>query len=225
MSRSRNRPKHALYGITSGGNAFASSLASGIGGLARQPLQGAEREGAAGFVKGVGKGLLGLATKPAIGAFDLASNMAEGVKNTTTVFDQEGLDRVRLTRFIGTDGIVRPYSQREALGQFWLKQVDNGKYFNEEYIAHLELPREDMVVMVTYSRILLIRSRRLTSEWDVPLKDVQTIAKERTGLSIILRGGANGPFIPVGEESGRAFLSRMVAVAVEEFNRRFRGLE
>ena len=87
-------------------------------GLARQPMQGAEKEGAAGFVKGMGKGLLGLATKPAIGAFDLASNMAEGVKNTTTVFDQEGLDRVRLARFIGLDGIVRPYSQREALGQF-----------------------------------------------------------------------------------------------------------
>lgn len=74
MSKSRNRPKHALYGVTSGGNAFAASLASGIGGLARHPLQGAEKEGLQGFVKGVGKGFLGLATKPAIGAFDLASS-------------------------------------------------------------------------------------------------------------------------------------------------------
>lgn len=74
MSKSRNRPKHALYGITAGGNAFATSLASGIGGLARHPLQGAEKEGALGFFKGVGKGVLGLATKPAIGAFDLASS-------------------------------------------------------------------------------------------------------------------------------------------------------
>lgn len=75
MSKSRNRPKHALYGITAGGNAFANSLASGIGGLARHPLQGAEKEGLQGFFKGVGKGVLGLATKPAIGAFDLASSM------------------------------------------------------------------------------------------------------------------------------------------------------
>lgn len=75
MSKSRNRPKHALYGITAGGNAFANSLASGIGGLARHPLQGAEKEGIQGFFKGVGKGVLGLATKPAIGAFDLASSM------------------------------------------------------------------------------------------------------------------------------------------------------
>lgn len=218
MSRSRNRPKHALYGITSGGNAFASSLASGIGGLARHPLQGAEKEGAAGFVKGVGKGLLGLATKPAIGAFDLASNMAEGVRNTTTVFDQEGLDRVRLTRFIGIDGIVRPYSQREALGQFWLKTLDNGKYFDESYIAHLELPGKDMLVMLTYNGIMLVRTKKLTTEWDVPLKDIQTISKERTGMSITLKGGTNGPFIPVQDEGSRNWLYKQIAVAVNAYN-------
>ena len=101
--------------------------------------------------------------------------------------------------------------------------MDNGKYFDEQYIGHLELPKEDMVVMVTFARILLIRSKRLTSQWDVPLKDVQTIAKERTGVSLTLRGGDNGPFIPVGAETERNFLYKMLGVAVEEFNRRFRG--
>ncbi|TVY26507.1 Vacuolar protein sorting-associated protein [Lachnellula hyalina] len=225
MTRSRNRPKHALYGVTAGANSFVSSVASGVGGLARKPLEGAEQEGVAGFFKGVGKGVLGFATKPAIGIFDLASNVSEGIRNTTTVFDAEGLDRVRLTRFIGTDGIVRPYSQREALGQFWLKQLDNGKYFNEMYIAHLELPREDVVVMLTYSRIMLIKSKKLTSEWDVPLKDIQTISKERTGLSLTLRGGTNGPFIPVGEESSRNFLYKKIGVAVGEFNKMYKATE
>lgn len=225
MTRSRNRPKHALYGVTAGANSFATSLASGIGGLARKPLEGAEQEGVAGFFKGVGKGVLGLATKPAIGVFDLASNVSEGIRNTTTVFDADGLDRVRLTRFIGTDGIVRPYSQREALGQFWLKQLDNGKYFNEQYIAHLELPREDVVVLLTYSRIMLIKSKKLTSEWDVPLKDIQTISKERTGLSLTLRGGTNGPFIPVAEESSRNFLYKNIGIAVGEFNKKYKATE
>jgi vacuolar protein sorting-associated protein 13A/C len=221
MSRSRNRPKHALYGITSGGNAFASSLASGLGGLARHPIQGAEKEGALGFVKGVGKGLLGVPTKAAIGAFDLASNMAEGVRNTTTVFDQEGLDRVRLTRFIGTDGIVRPYSQREALGQFWLKTLDNGKYFNEDYIAHLELQNKEMLVMLTYNGLMMVRTKKLQTEWDVPLKDVQTISKERTGLGITLKGGTNGPFIPVSDEGSRNWFYRQVAVGVNAYNDRW----
>ena len=74
MSKARNRPKHALYGVTSGGNAFASSIVSGIEGLARHPLQGAEKGGFGGFMKGVGVGMLGVVTKPAIGAFDLASS-------------------------------------------------------------------------------------------------------------------------------------------------------
>ncbi|KAE8441399.1 hypothetical protein EG329_004988 [Mollisiaceae sp. DMI_Dod_QoI] len=225
MTRSRNRPKHALYGVTAGTNSLVSSVASGIGGLARKPLEGIEQEGVAGFFKGVGKGALGFVTKPAIGVFDLASNVSEGIRNTTTVFDGEGLERVRLTRFIGTDGVVRPYSQREALGQFWLKQLDNGKYFNESYIAHLELPREDVVVMLTYSRIMLIKSKKLTSEWDVPLKDIQTISKERTGLSLTLRGGTNGPFIPVAEESSRNFLYRKIGVAVNEFNKKYKATE
>ncbi|MCJ1294226.1 hypothetical protein MMC34_005783 [Xylographa carneopallida] len=221
MSKSRNRPKHALYGVTSGGNAFASSMASGIGGLARHPLEGAEKEGLQGFVKGVGKGFLGLATKPAIGAFDLASNVAEGVRNTTTVFDAEGLDRVRLTRFIGLDGIVRPYSQREALGQFWLKTCDDGKYFNEDYLAHLELPGKDMLVMLTYTRIMLVRSKNLKVEWDIRLNEIQTISKERTGMGITLKGGANGPFVPVAEESGRNWLYGQIGVAVGAFNERY----
>ncbi|ERT03326.1 hypothetical protein HMPREF1624_01637 [Sporothrix schenckii ATCC 58251] len=223
ITRARNRPKHALYGVTAGANSFITSVASGVGGLARKPLEGAEQEGALGFFKGIGKGVIGVATKPVIGVLDLASNVSEGIRNTTTVFDGSELDRVRLTRFVPADGIVRPYSQREALGQFWLKQVDDGKYFDEVYIGHLELPLEDMVAMVTYARILLIRSRQLTTKWDVPLRDIQGIAKERTGLSITLRGNMNGPFIPMAEESGRAFLYRMVAVAVEEFNRRSRG--
>ena len=179
-------------------------------------------------------------TKAAIGAFDLASNMAEGVRNTTTVFDQEGLDRVRLTRFIGMDGVVRPYSQREALGQFWLKTLDNGKYFNESYIAHLELnsgsqgdrnaggnggrsqgAEASMLVMITYNSIMLVRAKKLTTEWDVPLKDVQTISKERTGMSIVLKGGTNGPFIPIADETSRNWLYRQVAVAVNAYNDRW----
>ncbi|KAI5802352.1 hypothetical protein FPQ18DRAFT_313508 [Pyronema domesticum] len=218
MSRSRNRPKHALYGVTAGANSFVSSLASGVGGLARKPLEGAEREGALGFFKGLGKGVVGVVTKPAIGVFDLASNVTEGIRNTTTVFDNDGLDRVRLTRYIGQDGVVRPYSQREALGQFWLKQLDNGKYFNEEYIAHLELPEQDVVVILTYTRIMLIKSKKLYCEWDVPLKELQTISMERTGIVLVLRGNRQGPFIPTKDESSRKFLFKKIGLAVNTFN-------
>ena len=147
--------------------------------------------------------------------------MAEGVRNTTTVFDAEGLDRVRLTRFIGVDGIVRPYAQREALGQFWLKTLEDGKHFNEDYIAHLELSGKDMLVMLTYSRIMLIKTKKLKTEWDIKLNEIQTISKERTGLSVTLKGGTNGPFIPVQEESSRNWLYKQIGIAVNAFNDKY----
>lgn len=46
-------------------------------------------------------------TKPVVGIFDLANNVTEGIRNTTTVFDQSGIDRVRLPRFTASDGVIR----------------------------------------------------------------------------------------------------------------------
>lgn len=63
----------------------------------------------------------------------------------------------------------QPYSEREALGQNWLKNVENGKYFNEIYVAHLDLPSSDdtLVVILTTVRILLVRVNKLKVGWDV----------------------------------------------------------
>ena len=55
-----------------------------------------------------------LATKPVVGMFDFASNVSEGVRNTTTLFDRDPLDRFRRPRFIAKDGVVRPYSSFEG---------------------------------------------------------------------------------------------------------------
>jgi hypothetical protein len=41
----------------------------GITGLVTQPLRGAEKEGAAGLIKGIGKGIGGLILKPSAGWF------------------------------------------------------------------------------------------------------------------------------------------------------------
>ena len=60
--------------MTAGADSLLAGFMSGFGGLARKPIEGAEREGALGFLKGIGKGVVGLATKPAIGVLDLASS-------------------------------------------------------------------------------------------------------------------------------------------------------
>jgi hypothetical protein len=41
----------------------------GITGLVTQPMRGAEKEGAAGLIKGIGKGIGGLILKPGAGRY------------------------------------------------------------------------------------------------------------------------------------------------------------
>ncbi|CCG84914.1 protein of unknown function [Taphrina deformans PYCC 5710] len=216
MNRARNKPKHALYGVQQGGMALISSLGSGVEGLARQPFEGAEREGAAGFFKGVGKGLLGLATKPVIGVFDLASNVSEGIRNTTTVFDEAGLSKVRITRHVGRDGIVRPFNETEALGLFWLRQLNNSKLSKEDYLAHYNIT-DEATLLITYQTMILAKTKNFTVEWDIPFTDLKTIALEKTGIQLILKG-VRGPFIPIEEESGRRFVYSKIKIAVTEYN-------
>ncbi|EPQ26496.1 uncharacterized protein PFL1_05818 [Pseudozyma flocculosa PF-1] len=225
MSRFRNKPKHALYGITAGANSFFTSVASGFEGLALRPLEGAEQGGAGGFLKGVGKGLVGAITKPAVGVFDLASNVTEGMRNTTVVFDQNDIDRVRLPRFIASDGIVRPYSDREALGQTWLKNVDNGRLMKEHYVAHVDVgsTEGDSVIMLTVSRILYIRTMRLKVMWEVPLSDLSSISLESQGIALVLRGGIAGPFLPLADVGTRNWLFKQVSRVVQAYNASHQG--
>ncbi|KAJ2157305.1 Vacuolar protein sorting-associated protein 13 [Coemansia sp. RSA 552] len=156
MSRVRNKPKHAIYGVARGAESFAKSVGSGLAGVVMRPLEGAEQEGVGGFFKGVGKGLVGAVTKPVVGMFDLASNVTEGIRNTTTVFERD-LDRQRLPRQIGRDGIITVYSAREALGQAWMRELNKGAYAQDNYLAHLELPGSDMVLLLTYQRLVMFR--------------------------------------------------------------------
>jgi len=178
MTHFRNKPKHALYGITVGANSLFTSVASGIEGLALRPLEGAEENGAAGFVQGMGRGLIGAVTKPAAGFFDMASSITEGLRNTTLVFEQSHIDRVRLPRFIASDHIIRPFSEREALGQMWLQSVDQGRLLTDEYVAHVNTNGQqgDIAIMLTETRILYIRMMRLKVLWEVLWSDLSTIS-------------------------------------------------
>ncbi|WFD42049.1 Vacuolar protein sorting-associated protein 13 [Malassezia psittaci] len=219
-THTRNKPRHALYGITNGANSLFTSVASGIEGLALRPLEGAEQRGATGFVQGVGRGLIGAVTKPAAGFFDLASSVTEGLRNTTTVFEQNDIDRVRLPRYIASDMIIRPYSAREAQGQDWLYQLDNGRIHDDQYIAHVDTPgpHGGSTIMLTEHRILYIRTGKLKVLWEVIWPDLSTISLESTGISLVLRGGVMGPFLSISESSTRLWLFKQISGVVQKYN-------
>ncbi|KAI0361599.1 vacuolar protein sorting-associated protein 13 [Trametes cingulata] len=223
MNQRRNRPRHAIYGVTAGAEALASSVVSGVEGVVLKPIEGAESEGARGFFKGVGKGLIGVVTKPVIGVFDLAANVSEGIRNTTTVFDNPARDRVRLPRLIPADGVLVPYSEREALGQYWMKDLEQGRYRTETYVAHLNLPGGDNVVLLTTTKVLSFWSNNLRLEWELPFTQVQGVTIEDTGIKFAHKAGKeHDKFIFIPDKSSQTWFFSQIASVVKAFNARRR---
>ena len=60
-----------------------------------------------------------------------------GIRNTTTVFDAPARERVRQPRHTPADGVLIPYDARAANGQYLMKELNDGAYRNEFYVAHI----------------------------------------------------------------------------------------
>ncbi|TPX68863.1 hypothetical protein SpCBS45565_g02841 [Spizellomyces sp. 'palustris'] len=227
LSSIRNRPRHAVYGVTTGATSLARSVASGLTGVVSKPFEGAQEEGVGGFFKGLGKGIVGVVTKPVIGVIDLATNVGEGIRNTTTVFDTD-LDRQRLPRHIGKDKILtQPYNPREALGLNWLKGLESGRYFHEEYIAHLELRIEDLVAIVTNARIIMTRIKKLKMDWEIPFEELQLVRPESGGITLIKksRQHARARVIPCPDASSAQWFCGMLESAFTDFIEQYKPYE
>ena len=66
-------------GVKSAGKEFGLGMYDGITGLVTQPLRGAKKEGASGFVKGMGKGIGGVVLKPGAAIWALPGFAAQGL--------------------------------------------------------------------------------------------------------------------------------------------------
>jgi len=221
LAQRRNKPRHVIDGVATGAEAFATSVGSGFEGLVMKPIEGAQADGATGFFRGIGKGVVGLVAKPAVGFMDLASNLSAGVRNTTTVFDNPACDRVRIPRHIPADGVLTPYSDREALGQSWMKDLEQGAYRHEHYVAHLDLPGGDNTIMLTTSRVLSFWSTKLRLDWELPFSQVQGISIEDNGILFQNKAGKERDrFIYIADSSSKTWFFSQIEQVVKMYNTR-----
>jgi len=80
--RQLKESSNIFTGIYHGLKGGLGDILLGIGGLFTKPYQGAKREGAKGFVKGLGKGLVGVVTAPFSAVLRITSNITSGISNT-----------------------------------------------------------------------------------------------------------------------------------------------
>lgn len=79
---SSEQPKHAGSGLTQALLNVGAGVAGGVGTLLAAPIIGARDEGATGFVKGLGAGVVGVVALPMVGVVTACKSLAEGVANT-----------------------------------------------------------------------------------------------------------------------------------------------
>ena len=88
----------------------------------------------------------------------------------------------------------------------------------ENYVAHMDLTGDDdLVVLITETRILMVKTRRMRVSWDVPLSTLKSISLETTGLSLQLRDGKPGPFLAISDTSARLWFYRHIERCASTF--------
>ncbi|XP_038625358.1 vacuolar protein sorting-associated protein 13A isoform X2 [Tachyglossus aculeatus] len=115
------KPAGIREGITRGGKGLVTGFVSGITGLVTKPVKGAQKGGASGFFKGVGKGLVGAVARPTGGLIDMASSTFQGIKRATESY--EDVESLRPPRFLDEDGVIRPFRLRDGTGNQILQKI------------------------------------------------------------------------------------------------------
>ena len=113
---------HSGEGLLLGMQALGHGLIGGVSGVIEQPIRGMAHGGGLGFVKGVGRGLVGIVAKPLSGIAAAVSKTSEGVaadarRVTPGQLFRSRADqhRVRQPRVIGPDGVLLPYPRPPLL--------------------------------------------------------------------------------------------------------------
>uniref|UniRef100_A0A8C4FH35 Vacuolar protein sorting 13 homolog A n=1 Tax=Dicentrarchus labrax TaxID=13489 RepID=A0A8C4FH35_DICLA len=159
------QPSGLREGLTRGGKGLVSGFVSGITGIVTKPIKGAQKEGAAGFFKGVGKGLVGAVARPTGGIIDMASSTFQGIKRAAET--SQDVESLRPPRFIHEDGVIRPYKEREGLGSQMLQKIENGRFAKYRYFAHAKVNDSDFLMITKRGIFFVTRGTfgQLTCEW------------------------------------------------------------
>ncbi|KAI4459978.1 vacuolar protein sorting-associated protein vps13 [Holotrichia oblita] len=160
-------PGSVQEGIARSGKGLVMGVYDGITGVVRKPISGAKEEGVGGFIKGLGKGAVGLVTRPTAGVIDFASSSLDTVKRVTELTGEEA-QRVRFARYIPADGLITPYNCQNATGYKLLNEMDKGKYSNTDmYVYHYNVIFKKEVLLITDKRIAYIIHNDLFGGWQV----------------------------------------------------------
>ncbi|XP_048240040.1 vacuolar protein sorting-associated protein 13A-like isoform X2 [Haliotis rufescens] len=171
-TRMQQQPRSLPATIVVAGRSMVLGVCLGFSGLVLDPVKGAHEEGVEGFFKGVGKGILGLLTKPTGGIVDMVSMAFDGLRRSAEMEDGV-VARMRLPRYINPVMGLKPFSPYKSIGHRLLYTICKGEYAKSDmYWTHIPLSKEERadVLMITDRHLLVLEKRRFWGGWDVEMK-------------------------------------------------------
>ena len=184
-------------GVAGAGKSIFGGLKEGVSGVWKQPARGAkvDKNKGVGALKGIGKGVLGVLIKPAVGVIDGATKLLNGVKNTTNVKERAGGNRLhtRCERMIyGPMSHIRPYNYEDSL--VWgiiskLRTYEVHILPNEIYLDHVRIIEARLIM--TDHRILKVSVLKKGDvpevKWSLKWTDFGGAEKSQNGHMVKIR--------------------------------------
>ncbi|VIO96842.1 Uncharacterized protein BM_BM5678 [Brugia malayi] len=220
------RPRTFGEGVARGAKGVGQGLYDGIAGVVFKPLAGARSGGAGGFAKGLSLGLVGIVTRPLSGAVDFASSTLDAVRSATVGTDET--KPLRPSRVIFSDNIVRPYSQKMAIGAQIFREADNGSVADTDYfLAHAAISEKSLFI-ITDRRAMNVRKSDIVGSWNIEWQILYTEMNRPTlsGKTILidLRKKQKG-FLKLSTLGGRVVELIEQASASEIYNKLLEAYE
>lgn len=91
----------------------------------------------------------------------------------------------------------------------WLKELESGKYFNESYIAHSIVDNDETIVILTYTRIFVVRSDSLKLAYDIFLDDIHSVGYGIDGVYLHLRKNITR-VLSIEEQTSRDWFAKII---------------
>lgn len=198
------------------GASVARGVKSGTVGMWEQPTMYASKHGPVGFVKGIGKALVGAIVKPVVGVGDAAVLVMNHVSDATS--DKQVLPKIplRLRRALPRFSAEKPfcvrltsYDDKAAKAQ---KIVTGGESVDDVYIGHVNIPSH---LIIASDQCLWSIDRRSREPWCVSWEEISHFGMQQNDkmrITVFSQIGLKSYVFTVSDASELSQLYKLLAL-------------
>jgi len=200
------------------GASVARGVKSGAVGIWEQPALYASKHGPVGFVKGVGKALVGAIVKPVVGVGDAAVLVMNHVSDATS--DKQVLPKIpkRLRRALPRVSPEKPYLVKiEPFNDAAAKAqmiVTGGESVDDVYIGHVNIPSH---LIIGSDQCLWAIDRRTREPWCVSWDEISHFrlqGKDKMRITVFSQTGLKSWIFKLQDSAQFVSLSKLLRMQV-----------